>query len=122
MLLSDVVKKDNDGNELPNTWVTEQQFYAGLGAVQAMPGPLFNFSAYLGCIMAIKVREMDACASVSTRTEGIPPRRRNYCVGERLVYVHMFVCVCLCVCVCGAANCPAFRSWPACKCLRPSLV
>ncbi|KXZ42994.1 hypothetical protein GPECTOR_108g189 [Gonium pectorale] len=56
MLLTDVVKKGDDGNELPNTWVTEKQFYAGLGAVQAMPGPLFNFSAYLGCIMAIKFK------------------------------------------------------------------
>lgn len=34
MLLNDLVKKDDQGNELPNTWVTEQQFYAGLGAVQ----------------------------------------------------------------------------------------
>lgn len=35
------------------TWVTSKQFYAGLGVVQAMPGPLFNFSAYLGAIMAM---------------------------------------------------------------------
>ncbi|GLC61310.1 hypothetical protein PLESTB_001742100 [Pleodorina starrii] len=56
MLLSDVVKKDETGKELPNSWVTEKQFYAGLGAVQAMPGPLFNFSAYLGCIMALKFK------------------------------------------------------------------
>ncbi len=34
MLLNDLVKKDDQGVELPNTWVTEQQFYAGLGAVQ----------------------------------------------------------------------------------------
>lgn len=27
---------------------------AGLGVVQAMPGPLFNFSTYLGCIIAIR--------------------------------------------------------------------
>ncbi|GIL78703.1 hypothetical protein Vretifemale_8108 [Volvox reticuliferus] len=52
MLLTDVVQKDENGKELENTWVTEKQFYAGLGAVQAMPGPLFNFSAYLGCIIA----------------------------------------------------------------------
>jgi hypothetical protein len=38
MLLTDVVKKDDDGNELPNTWVTEKQFYAGLGAVQVRGG------------------------------------------------------------------------------------
>lgn len=34
------------------SWVTTEQFYAGLGVVQAMPGPLFNFSAYLGAIIA----------------------------------------------------------------------
>lgn len=34
--------------ESPDTWVTEQQFLAGLGLAQSLPGPLFNFSAYLG--------------------------------------------------------------------------
>ncbi len=32
-------------------WVTSGQFLAGYGATQAMPGPLFAFSAYLGTIM-----------------------------------------------------------------------
>jgi chromate transporter len=31
-------------------WVTEDQFLAGYGAAQAMPGPLFTFAAYLGAI------------------------------------------------------------------------
>jgi chromate transporter len=31
-------------------WVTQDQFLAGYGAVQAMPGPLFTLSAYLGAI------------------------------------------------------------------------
>ncbi len=31
-------------------WVGEQEFLAGYGLVQAMPGPLFTFSAYLGAI------------------------------------------------------------------------
>ena len=31
-------------------WVGEQQFLAGYGLVQAMPGPLFTFSAFLGAI------------------------------------------------------------------------
>jgi chromate transporter len=31
-------------------WVTQEQFLAGYGAVQAMPGPLFTFSAYLGAV------------------------------------------------------------------------
>lgn len=35
-------------------WVTNEQFVAGYGATQAVPGPLFTFSAYLGAIMAIE--------------------------------------------------------------------
>jgi chromate transporter len=31
-------------------WVTNGQFLAGYGAAQAVPGPLFSFSAYLGAI------------------------------------------------------------------------
>jgi chromate transporter len=31
-------------------WVSEQDFLAGYGLAQAMPGPLFSFSAYLGAI------------------------------------------------------------------------
>ncbi|MEK6710949.1 MAG: chromate efflux transporter, partial [Nitrospinota bacterium] len=33
-------------------WVTNAQFLAGYGAAQAIPGPLFAFSAYLGALMA----------------------------------------------------------------------
>src|SRR5215813_14013524 len=32
-------------------WVTSEQFVAGYGAAQAVPGPLFTFSAYLGAVM-----------------------------------------------------------------------
>lgn len=32
-------------------WVTEQQFFNGLAIVSALPGPMFNLSAYLGAIM-----------------------------------------------------------------------
>lgn len=32
-------------------WVTKAQFVAGYGAAQAVPGPLFTFSAYLGAVM-----------------------------------------------------------------------
>jgi len=32
-------------------WVTNEQFVAGYGATQAVPGPLFTFSAYLGAIL-----------------------------------------------------------------------
>lgn len=31
-------------------WVTDQQFLAGYGAAQAVPGPLFTFGAYLGML------------------------------------------------------------------------
>lgn len=31
-------------------WVSSEQFLAGYGAAQALPGPLFTFSAYLGVI------------------------------------------------------------------------
>ena len=32
-------------------WVTNEEFIAGYGAAQAVPGPLFTFSAYLGTIL-----------------------------------------------------------------------
>ena len=32
-------------------WVTNEAFVAGYGAAQAVPGPLFTFSAYLGWVM-----------------------------------------------------------------------
>lgn len=31
-------------------WVTNEQFLAGYGAAQAVPGPLFTFAAYLGTV------------------------------------------------------------------------
>lgn len=34
-------------------WVSDADFLAGYGAVQAVPGPLFTFAAYLGAIAAI---------------------------------------------------------------------
>lgn len=37
---------------VPAGWVTGDQFIAGYGAAQAVPGPLFTFSAYLGTVMA----------------------------------------------------------------------
>jgi len=32
-------------------WITNEQFVAGYGAAQAVPGPLFTFAAYLGAVM-----------------------------------------------------------------------
>ncbi|HEX7056126.1 MAG TPA: chromate efflux transporter [Bacilli bacterium] len=32
-------------------WLSEQQFLAGYGAAQAVPGPLFAFAAYIGMMM-----------------------------------------------------------------------
>lgn len=36
---------------VPPGWVTDNVFLAGYGAAQAVPGPLFTFSAYLGTVM-----------------------------------------------------------------------
>lgn len=36
---------------VPPGWVTNDQFLAGYGAAQAVPGPLFTFAAYLGAVM-----------------------------------------------------------------------
>ncbi len=33
---------------VPAGWVSQQEFLAGYGATQAVPGPLFTFAAYLG--------------------------------------------------------------------------
>jgi chromate transporter len=35
---------------VPPGWVSESDFIAGYGAAQAVPGPLFTFSAYLGAV------------------------------------------------------------------------
>ena len=32
-------------------WITEEQFLAGYGAAQAVPGPLFTFASYVGAAM-----------------------------------------------------------------------
>lgn len=37
---------------VPSGLVSEQQFLAGYGAAQALPGPLFTFSAYIGAVSA----------------------------------------------------------------------
>ncbi|MBI2528031.1 MAG: chromate efflux transporter [Candidatus Rokubacteria bacterium] len=37
---------------VPPGWVAGEQFVAGYGAAQAVPGPLFTFAAYLGAVMA----------------------------------------------------------------------
>jgi chromate transporter len=37
---------------VPPEWVTASEFLAGYGAAQAVPGPLFTFSAYLGTMTA----------------------------------------------------------------------
>jgi chromate transporter len=36
---------------VPTGWVANEQFTAGYGAAQAVPGPLFTFSAFLGTVM-----------------------------------------------------------------------
>lgn len=36
---------------VPIGWISKEDFLAGYGAAQAVPGPLFTFAAYLGAIM-----------------------------------------------------------------------
>ncbi len=36
---------------VPQGWISQSSFMAGYGAVQALPGPLFTFAAYLGTVM-----------------------------------------------------------------------
>lgn len=36
---------------VPRAWLTDDQFLAGYGAAQALPGPMFAFAAYLGAAM-----------------------------------------------------------------------
>lgn len=36
---------------VPTGWIGAEQFLAGYGAAQAVPGPLFTFAAYLGAVM-----------------------------------------------------------------------
>ncbi|HEY6255365.1 MAG TPA: chromate efflux transporter [Xanthobacteraceae bacterium] len=38
---------------VPPGWVSDQDFLAGYGAAQAVPGPLFTFAAYLGAVMRV---------------------------------------------------------------------
>lgn len=57
LLLGEMVHEDcSDPSKgcvpLASSWLTKEEFYTGLAAAQAMPGPLFNFAAYLGAIVA----------------------------------------------------------------------
>ncbi len=36
---------------VPNGWISDDAFLAGYGAAQAVPGPLFSFSGYLGAVI-----------------------------------------------------------------------
>jgi len=38
---------------VPPGWVSNEEFLAGYGAAQAVPGPLFTFAAYLGAVMHV---------------------------------------------------------------------
>ena len=35
-----------------DSWIAEEQFFVGLGLVQAMSGPIFNLSAFIGAVAA----------------------------------------------------------------------
>lgn len=38
---------------VPSGWVTNEAFIAGYGLAQAIPGPLFSFSAFLGAVASV---------------------------------------------------------------------
>ena len=38
---------------VPNGWILKEDFMAGYGAAQAIPGPLFTFTAYLGAVSKV---------------------------------------------------------------------
>ena len=42
-----------DAQMVQTGWVTPDDFVAGYGMAQAVPGPLFSFAAYLGAVMAL---------------------------------------------------------------------
>ena len=48
-----VVLPTLESEVVENGWTTTGEFIAGYGASQAIPGPLFTFSAYLGTVMTI---------------------------------------------------------------------
>lgn len=37
---------------VPTGWLSEEEFLAGYGAAQAVPGPLFTFAAYIGAVIS----------------------------------------------------------------------
>lgn len=45
---------------VPPGWVTHDDFLAGYGATQAVPGPLFTFSAYLGAVSQVGLNRLVA--------------------------------------------------------------
>lgn len=51
-------------------WVTTEQFLFGLALVQALPGPLFNLSAFLGAVMAIR-SQINVLAGVAAAWLGL---------------------------------------------------
>lgn len=49
---------------VPMGWVSAEEFLAGYGATQAVPGPLFTFAAYLGTVMNGWVGGLVATAAI----------------------------------------------------------
>ena len=47
---------------VPPGWVTHDAFLAGYGVTQAVPGPLFTFSAYLGAVSQVGLNRFIAAA------------------------------------------------------------
>lgn len=66
-------------------WVSHDQFLAGYGAAQAVPGPLFTFAAYLGTVLGPEPNGLIGAGITSSRgfPAGIPdPHRRHSFLGR----------------------------------------
>ena len=64
---------------VPPGWVSDDQFLAGYGAAQALPGPLFTFSAYLGAVMHGRAQRLArrGCGRWSRSSCLVPAGRRR---------------------------------------------
>ena len=52
-------------------WVTEDEYYDGLGLVQALPGPLFNFASFLGAAASADQGLVSSIVSALSAWSGI---------------------------------------------------
>lgn len=73
---------------VPPGWVTQEQFLAGYGAAQAVPGPLFTFAAYLGAMNWPFHRSGDPFSLGGDLFSTLPP---NGIIGATIAVVAIFL-------------------------------